>query len=320
MRQRLVAAVAFGAALAAAGAPPAEEAKAPAGDPRPAASLPAVSGLAWMGGEVFLAVHDAKNPQGNAKPRVSLVRVGGPDGGAAWQPFDLPWPEPLGPSHDLESAARIPGTDRALLCESGDGGGKFCRIFVVEYGGARGVRLSGVVDWPAGIENVEGTAVAKVGQRLVFLYAERAHGRPGTAIRWAELTLDPGVTFGPFREVAFPNPDPPRPERTGVNRSVSALEADAAGNLYAASAYDPDADDGPFRSIVSRIGAVRAGAGGSPEVVLFPAPERVATLDGLKVEAIAIRETPGGGREIFAGTDDENFGGAIRRLPEREDR
>jgi hypothetical protein len=34
------------------------------------------------------------------------------------------------------------------------------------------------------------------------------------------------------------------------------------------------------------------------------------------VEAIAVRQAAGGNPEIFVGTDDENYGGIIRRLPD----
>ncbi len=42
---------------------------------------------------------------------------------------------------------------------------------------------------------------------------------------------------------------------------------------------------------------------------------RLANLDGLKVESIAVRELNGGGKQIFVGTDDEHYGGIIRLLP-----
>ena len=98
------------------------------------------------------------------------------------------------------------------------------------------------------------------------------------------------------------------------NRAIVALDVDGEGNIYAASTLDPegladDPDNGPFRSVVHRIGRV---GGGRP--VLDAKPEVLAVLDGVKVESLAVRERDGR-RELFIGTDDENYGGILRPLP-----
>jgi len=97
-------------------------------------------------------------------------------------------------------------------------------------------------------------------------------------------------------------------------RPIVALAVDNAGFIYSASAYDSGNDDGPFRSVVWRIGKIIADKEGNPQVELGEG-KRLATLDGLKVESIAVRETEEGGRQIYVGTDDENYGGIIRLLP-----
>ena len=109
---------------------------------------------------------------------------------------------------------------------------------------------------------------------------EWATGEPDVEIRWAELALDP-LGFGAFQSAGrFRSPSP-----TGATaRPVSALEVDARGFLYAASAEDPDDDAGPFRSAVYRIGRVSE-VSGAPRVELFREPQLLGTLDGLKVEA-----------------------------------
>jgi hypothetical protein len=43
--------------------------------------------------------------------------------------------------------------------------------------------------------------------------------------------------------------------------------------------------------------------------------KRLATLDGLKVENIAARESGKDGKQVYVGTDDEHYGGIIRLLP-----
>lgn len=276
--------------------------------------MPDLSGLAWIAGDTFVAVHDAKNPAENERPRVSLLRLPTSLDGVAWEPVDLDWPEPLGPSSDLESAARIPGTSSLLLLESGEGtadGTQFARVFVADYREQR-VRITGVAEWPVPVQNVEGSAVARVGGRLVFLFAERAQGQPSTTIRWAELELEP-LAFGAFQGVPFTSLDPVGPEA----RPVSALEVDDDGRLYAGSAFDSGDDNGPFRSVVWRIGRVTADGDGNPQVVLEAEPERLADFDGLKVESVAVRTREGGSIDVFAGTDDENYGGVLRLIPPR---
>lgn len=275
---------------------------------------PDLSGLAWLDGDTFLGAHDAKVP---GRPRVSLLRL--PAGADAksqrlrWEPVALPWPAP-GPAMDLESAARVPGTPFVLLAESGQAsdkdGGQFRRLFLVEHRDGR-LRLRRTTEWPVPVQNVEGTAVARAGDRLVFVYAERAQGLKVTTIRWATITVEPAISFGPFREVTLPSPIPVGPQA----RPVTDIAVADDGAIYVASAVDPDADDGPYASSVWRVGRVGIGAGGEPEVTVDDRPHRVATADGFKIEGLAVRARPGGPHQVFVGTDDEHFGGALRPLP-----
>jgi hypothetical protein len=275
-----------------------------------ASKLPDLSGLVWLDGDRFLAVHDAKNPGEVDRRRVSLVSLPTSLDGVTWRPLTVRWPQPLGPSSDLESAARIPDTDDVLVVESGDDGSEFHRIIRTRVSGPR-LEVLEFADWPAEIENVEGTAVARVGAQLVFVYAERAQGDQNTAIRWASLEIDP-LEFGSFQEAVFASPDPTGPDA----RPVTALEVDGAGRLYASAATDADDDNGPFRSVVYEIGQFEL-VDGEARLSLYEAPRRIATLDGLKVEAVAVRPDSGGGVQVFVGFDDENYGGTVRRLPPR---
>src|SRR5688500_8903170 len=97
-------------------------------------TLPDLSGLAWLGGDRFLAVHDAKNPDEKDLNRVSLLRLPDSLAGIDTTELDVEWPEPQGESNDLESADRVPGENMVVFAESGDDGGDFQRIFLGEYG------------------------------------------------------------------------------------------------------------------------------------------------------------------------------------------
>jgi hypothetical protein len=278
-----------------------------------ASLLPDVSGLAWLGGDRFLAVHDAKFPDEPDLPRVSLLDIPVGLDGIRWTPLAVGFPG--SPASDLESVARVPGTDgvpRVLVVESTEEVAEkpfSRRIFLLEVT-AESVVVLDHADWPIPTRNVEGVAVSEAGESLVFLFAERAHGERSSEIRWAEMTLEP-LAFGPFRVAgAFASPGPTGP----IARPVSALEVDAGGAIYAASAEDPDDDSGPFRSAVYRIGRVVT-ADGRPEVELDAQPTLLGRLDGLKVESLAAREMPGEPLELWVGMDDENYGGTIRPLP-----
>lgn len=278
-----------------------------------ASLLPDVSGLAWIDGDRFLAVHDAKVPEEADLPRLSVLEL--PEGldGVRWTVQPVSWPGET--ASDLESIARIPGVSgRFLVAESTEEVAAkpwSNRIFLIEVTGA-GTRVVDAVAWPVPTVNVEGIAVAAAGDRRVFLFAERGHGEPAVEIRWAELSLEP-LGFGAFQSAGRFRPRDP----TGAAaRPVSALEVDARGFLYAASAEDPDDDAGPFRSAVYRVGRVSMDPR-EPRVELFREPQHVGGLDGLKIEAVAAREREDGSVELWIGVDDEFYGGTIRPLPVR---
>lgn len=272
----------------------------------PVAGLPDLSGLAWVEGDDFLAVHDAKADEEPSNPRVSLLTAPRSGIPLRWMPLDVDWSVAGGPSHDLESIARIPGTATYILAESGDSGSAFRRVFVAELSGMT-LTIREVAPWPVPVFDVEGTAVARVGDARYFLFAERAHGERTTRLVWARLGLDP-FTLRDAREAVIESPWPTGPDA----RPVSALEVDAGGRVYVASAFDPDRDEGPFHSAVWMVGTLVPAADGI-ELVRPASPERVATLDGLKVESLAVRVDTSGAT-LFVGTDDEHFGGVLRPL------
>jgi hypothetical protein len=276
--------------------------------PQPIAVLPDISGMAWMSGEQLLVVHDSKQGEAeSARGRVGLVWLPTGPAGIRYVPLDIGWPA-SGPSHDLESVARIPGTQRILLAESGDDGGGRTgpRLFLAELRNSRLVVLE-TVEWPEAIHNVEATAIVELHGQRVFVFAERSHGAAVAALRWATLQLDP-LRFGRFEEFRFATPTIP-----AVNRGIVALDADSSGRLYAAGSFDPDVDGGPFRSDIFRLGRLVVQPDGG---VRYDGqrPERIYTTDGLKIEALTIRPMADGTPEILYGTDDEDFGGIIRRL------
>lgn len=271
-----------------------------------------ISGLAWVEGDKFIGIHDAKNnPEKKNWPRITLLQLPKSElDGVIRTQFDLKYPGPGGVSSDMESAASIPGGG-FLFVESGQEGQGHRRIFHAVYNEGI-ISISSFINWPVEIKNVEATEVHKVGDKLVFLYAERADSMPSTKLRWAEFSLNP-LGIGAFSEVTYKAPDP---VGNGA-RPIVALDLDSEGNIYTVAAFDSGSDDGPYRSVVWKIGQLVSNKDGKPEVKLGE-QTRIATLDSLKVESLAVVETKGGTIRIYVGTDDEHYGGILRLLPASE--
>jgi hypothetical protein len=273
-------------------------------------TLPDLSGLSWVADDLFIGVHDAKNnAEKQSWPRISLIRLPQSElDGVMWEPVPLTFPGPGGTSSDMESACSVPGGKDFLFVESGQEGNNYSRIFHAVYQDG-GLEITEYADWPVGIINVEATEVCQVGERMVFLYAERAEDSSFTMIRWATLTLDP-MDFGNFKEVVYEGIDP---VGSGA-RPIVAMDIDSDGFIYIVSTFDSGDDDGPYRSVIWQIGRVLDDGQGEVAVELG-LDIRLADLDGLKVESLAVREAPGIAREIYFGTDDEHYGGILRLLP-----
>jgi hypothetical protein len=274
---------------------------------RPVQKLLDLSGLVWIDGDTFLAVHDAKFPDERRRVRVSLLRLPASLDGVEWKPLRPRFPGR--PSSDLESAARIPGTRKMLLVESGDDASGLDRIYLADAS-QHDVRILDAVEWSSftDVFNVEGTAVAQSGDGYLFIWAERNEGDDTTLVRWTDLGLVP-FAIGASGVVSSASFTLPTDLAALYNRPLVGIEVDASGELFTVAAFDPDSDDGPYRSAILSIGRVSGGG-----IVLDADPSVVGTLDGLKVESLTLRETDGT-RELFFGTDDENYGGTLRPLP-----
>ncbi|WP_199806251.1 MULTISPECIES: hypothetical protein [Streptomyces] len=281
------------------------------------------SGIAWLATdhrsatagsdeepqEVFLVCHDARdNDAERDLPRLSIVRTPVNTDGIIVRELDVKFPSV---PNDLESIARLPGRNEALLVESNaDGDDPDPTIYLARWDGDLNVEIAGSVPWPRTPEplvNVEATAVATIRGRDYFVYAERAQGSDTTHINMTRLTVgkDGEIRFGrKWTSVPFTAAEPP-----GA-RPASGLDIDAEGNLYVSSAYDPG-DLGPFDSAVYRAATVRPG--GPLGATLHPVrpPQELARSSGLKVEGVGLVD---GSFPIFISDDDEDYGGLLRQL------
>ncbi|MDM4721502.1 hypothetical protein QTQ03_18590 [Micromonospora sp. WMMA1363] len=275
------------------------------------------SGIAWLATEesedvsqeVFLVCHDTRdNDEERDLPRLSIVRTPVDPNGIIVEELFVDFPDV---PNDLESIARLPGRNEALLAESNaDGDDPDPTIYLARWDDDFDVEIVNAVPWPETPEplvNVEATAVATIRGRDYFLYAERAEGSDTTTINMTRLlvTEDGEIRFGQrWTSVPFTAPVPP-----GA-RPASGMDIDARGNIYVSSAYDPG-DLGPFDSAVYRAAQVRAGGPLGARLLPVEPPQQLARSSGLKVEGVGL---VAGSLPIFIGDDDEDYGGLLRQL------
>jgi hypothetical protein len=172
------------------------------------------------------------------------------------------------------------------------------------------VRIRQFVEWHSfypKFNNIEATAVAEITNGFLFIWAEREDGETSTDIRWTDLELDP-FSIGSSGVIDSETFTLPPKYADLYNRSLIGMDVDDQGQIYGVAAFDSGSDNGPYRSAVFKIGEVSGGA-----VLLDAMPTLIATLDGFKTESVSVRHK--GQIEVFAGTDDENYGGTLRLLP-----
>jgi len=287
-----------------------------------ATDFPSTSGMADLGGDKMLLVDDTKDkPETTHNPRLRVATL--VPGKTTIEPVNEDWGKG-DPPNDLECIAPVPNQPgHFLIGESGYVGQKYGRIFLVEVkqdGGKWHSSLFGIgsMQEPPGLlrDDLEGLAVAaKLDGSLVLLLSERG-GRgaysPGW-LWWGDLDLAAG-TFTQTDDNKFGQMSA-WPEKACFPwaRSVSDLYLDPAGYLWASGAEDMG-DDGPFRSVIYRLGRFDANQ-------VYPVQydgnmDLFWRIDGLKIEAIGPPTTPGS--ILNYATDDENFGGVWRPLPPAE--
>jgi hypothetical protein len=270
-------------------------------------NLPDFSGLTWLKEDSFLAVHDSKSLDPN-QSRVSLITLPKSSQGLEWRPLTINWESVGGIAMDLESISKIPETNLFILAESSNYKKHRGRLFLMKFENST-LKPIAVTNWPQNIINIEAIATTKLNNQFYFFYAERGADQPSTNICWTTLSLEP-FSIGKCHATNFKTPDP-----TPHIRQISDIKIDASGNIYIASALDPNQNNGPFKSSVWKIGKVELDQTNLPQITLAQNNNAIAEIDGFKVESLALRPSVKKEPEIFIGTDDENYGGAIRLLP-----
>lgn len=283
---------------------------------------PAFSGMAQHGPAVYLVVHDVKSHRDG--PRLGLVEITAEDG-ARYLPLEVEdWKHPDGRASDLESVCPLPGhPGEYLAAESGSWEGRVGRAFHLRVTGGEAEVLR-AFELPFLADNYDGhtgdqfegvACVARDDGGILVILGERGGSGtyPDGLLRWGTLDLDGGTLSWrdggrTFLEVEAPGP---WPAGASEPRAISDLHAAPDGTLWAAAT--PDAgDNGPFRSVVYRLGEITAGA--AEPVALVPDPSAAWILDGLKVEALAAPTALVPDSVLSFGSEDESYGGVWRPL------
>ncbi len=293
----------------------------PEASPAPPPSPGGYSGMAWMGGDSYLVVHDTKIHRD--KPRIGVLEVGGEEG-ARYRVVEVTdWRHDDGRSSDLESVCALPDSDDEFLAaESGTWEGDFGRVFhfrLTQGGGeiVHAERLPNLADngpdtWG---DNFEGIACASRADGTVLVILGERGGtpfNPDGSLRWA--TYDPTRQVFDWSDEGLAGVIVAAPGAwvaPEAKRDVADLYLDANGVLWSVASEDAG-DDGPFRSGIWAVGRVDPDA--AQPISLFVDPPIGWWLDGLKVESLAAPPAHLPFAEASVGTEDENLGGVWRPL------
>lgn len=279
-------------------------------------SIPGISGIARISSNKFLIVHDAKDYEQD-KPRIGLLKIKSANERIDYKRLDFPASAST-ISNDLEGVCRVPNKlNEFLLTESGYWQGKYGRIFHIRVT-KKHVALVHEFKLPFLRDNnpdqrdgdqFEGIAcIARNSDDVLILLGERG----GTEVylngvlRWGIYNLGTKnvIWSKQSQEVTSPNP-----WKLSKIRSITGLSIDSKGQLWGSASLDPG-DDGPFRSVVYLIGRVDP----NQEIpVQKHNPDTYWVVDGFKVEGVAAGE---GRLPLSIGTEDENYGGIWRPMPE----
>ncbi|MFP8487969.1 hypothetical protein ACKGJO_02630 [Gracilimonas sp. Q87] len=287
-------------------------------------NLMAISGMDRINDGSYLSVYDLKSfEEGN---RVGIIEVSEDIGINVYPVKVTHWQHEDGAGSDLESVCGLHNRDNEfLIAESGKWDGKFGRMFHLKLTGdstSYEAQVLGVLDLPefdakgpqdnAGDE-IEGLAcISTQTDNVMVLLGERggSSAYPNGLIRWAEADLsDYSLNWSEKGRKGVEVNAPGNWVDDKKNRDISALYIDGGNSLWA-TASEELGDNGPFNSLIYKVGTVQVDD--QIPIRLVKNFEVYKTLNGFKAEAIT------GGTElipgsVFAiGTEDELLGGSWR--------
>ena len=261
------------------------------------------SGMARLQDDQFLVVHDTKSNDLEG-PRLSLY--GEAEG--TLQRVDVDWSRTGLPS-DLEAITKLDADEDLFLAVEGSRyRGHTPQLFLLQNT-ENGIAALDKVGLPELPFDIEGLAVDHYGRNKtrVMLGGRGGDGQPGR-LHWADYDR-PGHTLQWNSKAGLEGVPVTLPSFLGQSqRSISDLLLDESGQLWASATTDPG-DEGPFDSLVYRVGLQTSDA----EVPIRLTEDRAMKVDTLKVEAVA--SSPFLEHAFLLGADNEASGGLYALTP-----
>jgi hypothetical protein len=246
-------------------------------------------------------VHDSKEPDGL---KVSSFNTNS----LQTEQVEVDWSR-TGAPRDLEAVANLEGRKGEFLAVEGSRyGGVKPHMFLFEYGDGQGQALQRY-DLPELPYEVEGMVTQRKpdGDLLVVLGGRGDKNSGGEGhLHWGTYhPEDQSLTWSKEGVEGVPVQ---MPENLGPNqRAISDLNLTPNGELWAAGCVD-NGNEGPFESLIYRVGHLDSSRSNPITLTL----DHAFSIPGQKVEAL---DSSGGRADSFlAGTDNENFGGALQSL------
>ncbi|EGM77984.1 hypothetical protein Rhein_1930 [Rheinheimera sp. A13L] len=277
-------------------------------------SLPALSGLAALDQNRYLAVQDKKiQRQGD---RLTLIQLNADQQLTAQSLFVTNWPAGQA-ANDLESVCALPDKNSEfLIAESGTWQGSFGRLFHIKVFPTYAQVLN-TFELPVERDNspeqdgdnFEGLACAKkdVNRYLVIL-GERGTATAAGFLQWGELDLAAANIQWNSQKIQVTGPT--KLKNRHYNRVISDLHLE--GDVLWASAVLDSSDNGPFASAVYPLALVTPNS--KQPISLMAERPVLWQVDGFKVEGLASPSPLVPGSALMMVTDDENYHGQFRPL------
>ena len=286
--------------------------------PKTQTALPAISGLAALDPNHYLAVQDKKiQRQGD---RLTLIQLNQDQQLTAQNLFVTNWPAGQA-SNDLEAVCALPGQNgEFLIAESGTWQGSFGRLFHIKVFPTYAQVLNTFelpVERDSSPEqdgdNFEGLACAKKeANRYLVILGERGTATAAGFLQWGELDIAAASLQWNSQKIQVTGPTALK--NRNYNRVIADLHLE--GDVLWASAVLDSSDNGPFTSAVYPLALVNPST--KQPISLMAERPVLWQIDGFKVEAIASPSPLIPGAALMIGTDDENYHGQFRPLATTE--
>ena len=250
----------------------------------------AMSGLAIVGGHTIV-VHDNKREY---EGRIGIVT----ESGERLKYRILEWPSETLP-FDVEALATIPGSVTDIIAMESQGK---CHWLVFDQAKMR-LAYNGFIQipkikWPT---NLEGFGLMKVGDKFLVAWGHRGKSKYPGKLFWGWLDFN-SRTIEPIDSIEISVEWP-----SEHVRHISDLKIAENGDCWASASSDPG-DNGPFSSALYHLGRFQIE---DNQINFYQVLNRKPAFkfETHKVEGFDFIENG-----IITATDDENFGGYIKKV------